>query len=71
MVLMVVAGPVIPLLLSVDSQIFGRLLMAAGFEGMRYPFTKGQHNCIAVFLNNLDGSDSYIELFDEPPSGVL
>ena len=45
--------------------------MAAGFEGMRYPFTKGQHNCIAVFLNNLDGSDSYIELFDEPPSGVL
>jgi hypothetical protein len=53
-----------------NSQIFGRLLVNSGFEGIQYPSTKGKKNCIAIFLENLVGSKSYIELVDTPPPGV-
>ena len=53
-----------------NSQIFGRLLVDAGFEGVVYQSTKGIKNCLAIFLNNLAGTDSFIELADKPPKGV-
>ena len=53
-----------------NSQVFGRLLNSAGFEGVHYPSTKGSKNCVAIYLQNLVRSESYIELMDEPPNGV-
>lgn len=53
-----------------SSQIFGRLLRNAGMEGVKYPSTKGSGKCIAIFTENLDGSDSFVELEDEAPTSV-
>ncbi len=53
-----------------NSQVFGRMLIDAGFEGLVYQSTKGAKNCLAVFLKNLAGTDSFIELTDKPPGGV-
>ena len=36
----------------------------AGFEGIIYPSTKGEGECIALFPDQLEGSDSYLELSD-------
>ena len=53
-----------------NSQVFGRLLRDAGYEAVIYPSSKGGSNCIAVFTENLEGSDSFIELADEAPAGT-
>ena len=53
-----------------NSQVFGRFLVEAGFEGILYKSTKGTNDCLAIFLENLDGSDSYIEIKDDPPPGL-
>jgi len=53
-----------------NPQVFGRLLRNAGMEGVIYPSTKGKRKCMAVFTENLDGSDSFVELADEAPPGV-
>jgi len=53
-----------------NSQIFGRILRDAGFEGVIYPSSKGTGKCIAIFVENFEGSDSYIELVDEAPVSV-
>ncbi len=53
-----------------NSQIFGRLLVAAGFEGILYPSTKGTKKCLAIFLENFNGSESFLELMDASPKGV-
>ena len=53
-----------------NSQVFARCLKQAGFEGVIYPSTKGEGECIAFFLDQLDGSDSFVELLDRPPSQV-
>lgn len=56
--------------LPANSQVFARFLQLAGFEGVLYPSTKGAGLCIALFLEQLDGSDSYIELADKAPAQV-
>ena len=53
-----------------NSQVFGRLLNSFGFEGILYPSSKGKGKCIAVFTQNLIGSDSHIELMDKAPPTV-
>jgi len=53
-----------------NSQVFGRLLRDAGFEGVIYPSSKGSGKCIAIFTENLEGSDSFIELVDRAPATV-
>jgi len=53
-----------------NPQVFGNLLRNAGFEGVLYPSSKGNENCLAIFLDNLTGSDSFVELADEVPAGV-
>ncbi len=53
-----------------NSQVFGRLLRDAGFEGVIYPSSKGSGKCIAVFTENLEGSDSFVELVDRAPGNV-
>jgi len=57
--------------LPANPQIFGRLIMEAGFEGIIYPSAKGKGRCIAIFPENLAGTDSYVELSDKAPDGVV
>ena len=52
-----------------NSQIFGRLLKEAGFEAILYPSAKNKSGeCVAVFLENMESSESYIELVDKAPN---
>lgn len=51
-----------------NPQIFGKMLLDAGFEGILYPSTKGKGKCLALFLNNFEESSSYISLMDDPPN---
>ena len=53
-----------------NSQVFGRLLIEAGFEGVLYPLSKGSGLCIAVVPESLAAGESYVELADESPAGV-
>ena len=53
-----------------NSQVFGRLLIDVGYEGIIYPSTKGQKNCLAIFLDNFASTESYVELSDKPPTGA-
>lgn len=54
-----------------NSQLFGRLLKDAGFEGVLYPSTKSQGGKnIAIFCENLEKSNSFISLQDTPPDTV-
>lgn len=51
------------------SQIFGDLVRAAGFEGVRFRSTKDSGECIAVFPDRL-APRSRVALADAPPPGV-
>ena len=53
-----------------NSQVFARFLREAGFEGVLYRSTRGQGVCIALFLDRLDASDSFVELSDNAPPDV-
>jgi hypothetical protein len=54
-----------------NPQIFARLVRQAGFEGILYPSSKNpKKKCLAVFPENLQSSDSFIELKDKPPNSV-
>lgn len=57
--------------LPANSQIFARFLKQAGFEGVIYPSTKGTGDCIALFLEQFEDSDSWIELADDSPPGAI
>ncbi len=57
--------------LPANSQIFGRLIVESGFEGIIYPSAKGKGKCIAIFPENLAGTESYVELSDKAPDGVV
>jgi len=53
-----------------NPQVFGRLVVAAGFDGIVYASTKGPKACVALFPTNFSGSESHVELADEAPSGT-
>ena len=53
-----------------NPQVFGRILRNAGVEGVLYPSTKGGKKCLAIFTENLDGTDSFVELTDQAPPGI-
>lgn len=48
-------------------QILAGMILAAGYEAIRYPSTKGIGECVAVFPHRLASEDSFIELADEGP----
>lgn len=54
-----------------NSQVFGRLINDAGFEGILYPSARASGKCIAVFPENIAGSESEVILSDTTPEGVL
>lgn len=52
------------------SQILASLILDAGFEAIRYPSTKGNGSCLAVFPHKLSSSQTYIAVSDDPPAGL-
>jgi RES domain len=53
-----------------NSQVFGKLLRDAKFEGVLFNSTRGAGECLAIFVENLN-DESYVELTDDPPRTVL
>ena len=53
-----------------NSQIFGRSLVEAGYEGVIYPSVKGQGNCAAIFPQCFEGLGSSITLADNAPPNL-
>ena len=56
--------------LPANPQIYGRLLLDAGFEAVVYASTRGLGPCVAVFVENLVAGESFLELSDDEPPGV-
>lgn len=55
--------------LPANSQVFGRLCVAAGVHGILYSSAKdGSKRCLALFPQNWRATDSFIEIADTPPS---
>lgn len=52
------------------TQTFAELVREAGYEAILYPSTKGSGKCLAVFPDNLQSSETFVELCDEPPAEV-
>lgn len=52
------------------SQIFGRFVRDADFEGVLYPSQRGGGLCVAVFPENFAHSDSSIEVIGSVPPGA-
>lgn len=52
-------------------QIFGQLVFEAGIEGIRYPSKYDGKDCLAIFPQNFRGKDSFVQLKDQPPPGVI
>lgn len=51
-----------------NSQVFAGFVIDAGFDGIVYPSTRGEGNCVAVFPQNFPDRDSSVELLDPAPS---
>lgn len=49
------------------SQIFGQLVNNAGIQAILYPSKFNNKDCLAIFPQNFDETDSYIELDDVSP----
>jgi len=56
--------------LPAPSQILAGLIHDAGFEAIRYPSSKSNSACLAVFPGNLDNAKSYVKLSDPAPAEV-
>lgn len=53
------------------SQIFGQLVYFAGIEGILYKSKLTRRDCLAIYPDNFEKSDSYIEMEDNPPSSEV
>jgi len=53
-----------------NSQVFGKLLIESGFEGVLYRSAKSRRKCLAIFTRQLVGSDSVISLHEDRPSEI-
>jgi hypothetical protein len=51
------------------SQIFGRLAMSAGVEGILYPSSRTRHECLAIFPTKISGK-SFVELESPVPDEI-
>ncbi len=57
--------------LPANSQIFGRLVVAAGVHGILYPSARdSSHRCVALYPQNWSGSSSFVEVVDPQPAGA-
>jgi hypothetical protein len=51
-------------------QLFGQLVAKAGIEGVVYPSKFGGKDCLAIFPQNFEGADVFVQLDDPAPPGV-
>jgi hypothetical protein len=51
-------------------QLFGQLVAKAGIEGIVYPSKFGSKDCLAIFPQNFEGADVFVQLDDPSPPGV-
>ena len=51
-------------------QLFGQLVAKAGIEGIVYPSKFGGKDCLAIFPQNFEDADVFVQLDDVPPPGV-
>ncbi|GLQ89145.1 RES family NAD+ phosphorylase [Dyella flagellata] len=56
--------------LPATSQIFASMVRDAGFEGIRYPSTKGSGYCIALFPDRIVSELTHLELHDSAPQEI-
>jgi len=52
------------------SQILAGLIVDAGYEAIRYPSTKGDGECVAVFPHRLGSDASFVSVSDAAPESV-
>ena len=52
------------------SQILAGLVLDAGYEAIRYPSTKGDGECLAVFPHRLASDASFVKLADDAPASI-
>ena len=57
--------------LPANSQLFGRMLADAGFDGVIYKSTKGEGYCIAAFPEAFADLSSFVELRDPSPETAV
>ncbi|MBI4081563.1 MAG: RES family NAD+ phosphorylase [Candidatus Lambdaproteobacteria bacterium] len=50
-----------------NPQEFGQQVRDAGIEAIKYPSVKSGKPCLAIFPENFQHSDSYVELCEDPP----
>lgn len=50
-----------------NPQIFGSIVCGAGLQGVIYPSVRSSGACLAVFPQNLDTHDSYVEVMPRVP----
>jgi RES domain-containing protein len=54
-----------------NSQIFGRIAVAAGVHGILFPSSKNSSKrCVALFPQNWTDSESFVEVVGAPPAGT-
>jgi len=54
-----------------NSQVFGRIAVAAGLHAILYPSARIEgKRCLALFPQNWEGSDCFIEISDGAPEGA-
>jgi hypothetical protein len=53
------------------SQIFGRIVLDAGIEGILYGSVLTSNPCLAIYPQNFENSSSFIELDDPCPPGLI
>ena len=51
-------------------QLFGQLVAKVGIEGIVYPSKFGGKDCLAIFPQNFEGADVFVQLDDPAPPGV-
>ncbi len=52
------------------SQILAGLILDAGYEAIRYPSTKGDGECLAIFPHRLASDASFVKLTDDAPASI-
>jgi hypothetical protein len=52
------------------SHILASLIVDTGYEAIRYPSTKGDGECVAIFPHRLGSDASFVSVSDIPPESV-
>lgn len=51
-----------------NSQVVGHLAYEAGIQAIKYPSKFTKKNCLAIYPNNFENSDSYVQVLTDTPA---